>query len=39
MNHFLEVTARLAAIAVALIGIAAIGMAVWNMFARLATCH
>ena len=39
MNHFLEVVARLVAIAVAVIGVAAIGMSVWSMFERLASCH
>lgn len=39
MNHFLEVCTRVALIAIIIIGVSALGMAVWTMFQRLATCH
>ena len=39
MNHFLEVCTRGALIAIIIIGVSALGMAVWTMFERLATCQ
>lgn len=35
----LEVCTRLAVVCVLVIGVTALGMAVWTMFQRLATCH
>ena len=39
MNHFLEVCTRVALIAIIIIGVSALGMAVYTMFERLQSCH
>jgi hypothetical protein len=39
MSHFLEVCTRFAVVFILIIGVSALGMAVWTMFQRLATCH